>query len=502
MINDFISNAALLIASFFVMGQLFKNRPLQPSSPNATKIYWGIFYGLLGNVLMQFSIQINATTIADLRHLAIVLAAAFGGFVPAIIASVLVSLGRLLLFDITSTAIMASIGMFVIAVICGGISKLNYHPTIKAFVMNLFGLLIITFVLVMNVTDSTVLKQLLITHYIISLIGGFIAYHFSMYLAKSNEAQQELKRSMMKLKETEERFRLIAENSSDMITMHRANGEYIYISPAVKEIVRYEYPELLGKKMEELIHPDDYEETLTQFSKAVNAGGAEATYRYRSRSGDYIWLESTMKSVPYQEEGHKRVIIVSRNIHDRKQTEQKMHEANELLNRLSYQDGLTGIFNRRYFDNTIEKEWSNCFLTQSPLTLIMFDLDYFKKYNDTYGHLAGDLCLQTVAQEINQLMTPGSGYSFCRYGGEEFAVILPLTNGSDGEKFALQIKEKVQSLQIPHSSSQIADIVTLSIGMASLVPSSTNGHQDLIHEADSALYRSKTNGRNTISVYY
>jgi diguanylate cyclase (GGDEF)-like protein/PAS domain S-box-containing protein len=336
-------------------------------------------------------------------------------------------------------------------------------------------------------------------HNIISLIGGFFTYHFFVFVVRSYEVQTQLKDNVMKLKETEERFRLLAEYSSDMITMHNEKAEYIYISPAVKEIIHFEYPELLGKRMDDFIHPEDIEHTKQMFEKALYKGVAESTYRYRTNIGDYIWIESTLKSVHFEEDGSKKVIIVSRNITDRKLTEQKLQEANELLNRLSYMDGLTGVANRRYFDETLEKAWSNSYATDSPITLIMFDIDYFKKYNDTYGHLNGDFCLQSIAQAINNQIAVHNNFTFCRYGGEEFALISPSTTLEEGMRIATQIQETIKLLKIPHISSNIADIVTLSIGIATKIPKASEKLQSLIQMADSALYLSKTKGRNTIS---
>ena len=337
-------------------------------------------------------------------------------------------------------------------------------------------------------------------HYLISLAGGLFGYHFFVFVVDSNETQHQLKHSLFKVKETEERFRLLAEYSSDMITMHNDQAEYIYISPAVKEVIHFEYPELLGKTLETFIHPDDIERTNSMFQRALLEGSAESTHRYRSKFGDYIWIESTLKSVPYQEEGEKKVIIVSRNITNRKLTEQKLQEANELLNRLSYMDGLTGIANRRYFDETLLREWTNAINLHTPITLVMFDIDYFKKYNDTYGHLKGDFCLQKIAQAINDLFPEPTNCTFCRYGGEEFALILPSINGENGLEIAQQIQETVQSLKVPHKSSEIADIITLSIGIAFMYPTKLNHPDSLIKAADSALYLSKTRGRNTISI--
>ncbi|MFP5110762.1 diguanylate cyclase [Bacillaceae bacterium C204] len=499
MLKDFVSNAAILIATFSIMGVLFKEKPIDTNSPRSSKLYWGLCFGILGNVLMAFSIQINSSTIADLRHLAIVIAATFGGVLPALLSAFLIAAGRILLFGINESSILGAIGAILTGVLCGNISNINISRTLKAFLMNLIGLVIVSIIFFIRVEDVQILKTVLTIHYLISFIGGFLAYHFFDFVVHSYEAQNQLKHSLIKLKETEERFRLIAEYSSDMITMHNENAEYKYISPAVKEIIHYEYPELLGKKMEMFIHPDDICPTYDMFKKALEEGSSNSTYRYRTKMGDYVWIESALKSVYFEEDGSKKVIIVSRNITDRKLTEQKLQEANELLNRLSYMDGLTGINNRRYFDEVLVKEWSNSSTNHAPITLIMFDIDYFKKYNDTYGHLTGDFCLQSIAQAINNQITVNSDYTFCRYGGEEFALISPSTRLEEGMNIAKQIQDTIRSLEIPHISSDIADIITLSIGVASLVPAESVMPQEIIQMADNALYASKTKGRNTIS---
>ncbi len=499
MLKDFVSNATLLIASFSIMGVLFKDKPLYTSSPLSTKLYWGLCFGILGNVLMAFSIQINSSTIADLRHLAIVIAAIFGGYIPGLLAAILIAAGRIILFGINESSVLGAFGAILTGILYGGLSNINISRTLKAFLLNLIGVFITSIIFIIRIDNSHVLQNVLIMHSIISLIGGFFAYHFFVFVVNSYEVQSQLKQNVKKLKETEERFRLLAEYSSDMITMHNEKAEYIYISPAVKEIIHFEYPELLGKRMDDFIHPEDIEYTKKMFEKALHRGVAESTYRYRTNMGDYVWIESTLKSVHFEEDGSKKVIIVSRNITDRKLTEQKLQEANELLNRLSYMDGLTGIANRRYFDETLDKEWANSVTTHSPITLIMFDIDYFKKYNDTYGHLTGDFCLQSIAQAINNQMSVNSHYTFCRYGGEEFALISPSITIEEGMKIAYQIQETIKILKIPHINSKIADIVTLSIGIATMVPTSIEKPQALIQMADSALYLSKTKGRNTIS---
>lgn len=137
--------------------------------------------------------------------------------------------------------------------------------------------------------------------------------------------------------------------------------------------------------------------------------------------------------------------------------------------------------------------------THSPITLLMFDIDYFKKYNDTYGHLAGDQCLQVITSAIRDLIANNPNSTFCRYGGEEFAIIFTKTMMDEGFVLAEMIQKQVQSLKIAHSSSKIADIVTISIGIATIIPSTETQPKDLIQLVDTCLYTSKTKGRNTIS---
>lgn len=129
----------------------------------------------------------------------------------------------------------------------------------------------------------------------------------------------------------------------------------------------------------------------------------------------------------------------------------------------------------------------------------MLDIDYFKRYNDTYGHLEGDRCLQTIANKIKNEIHMHPSYTFCRYGGEEFAVILPFANTNEGIQLATKIQKAISSLKIPHISSKISDIVTLSIGVATMYPESFLDQEEIIQLADQSLYLSKTNGRNRIS---
>lgn len=173
----------------------------------------------------------------------------------------------------------------------------------------------------------------------------------------------------------------------------------------------------------------------------------------------------------------------------------ELKAANFNLENLSYTDGLTGISNRRNFDSYIEMSWNNCLNSNKPLSLIMMDIDYFKLYNDNYGHIKGDDCLKAVAKELSKSAKRTLDLS-ARYGGEEFVIILPETHKDGAEIIAEEIRKNIINLDIPHESSPISKNVTLSLGVTTMVPNNQHTISEFINDADKALYEAKSLGRN------
>ena len=171
--------------------------------------------------------------------------------------------------------------------------------------------------------------------------------------------------------------------------------------------------------------------------------------------------------------------------------------ANIKLEKLAVIDGLTGIANRRKFDDYIQSEWLRLAREKAPLSIILCDIDHFKLYNDTYGHQKGDLCLRQVAQAIKKVLKRPADLA-TRYGGEELAVILPNTSPEGAEQVANQIRLRIQSLQIPHIASPVDMYITLSQGVAGVIPNHNDSPQNLIAAADANLYRAKELGRNRV----
>ncbi|WP_086489641.1 diguanylate cyclase domain-containing protein [Thioflexithrix psekupsensis] len=177
-----------------------------------------------------------------------------------------------------------------------------------------------------------------------------------------------------------------------------------------------------------------------------------------------------------------------------------LEEANRELERLVHLDGLTQVANRRRLDRYLEKEWPHLAKEKGYLSAILCDIDYFKLYNDTHGHIEGDECLKQVAKTIEWVVHRPADL-VARYGGEEFIVLLPHTDLQGVLHVAENIRQAIQALQVPHSSSKVAPYVTVSMGVHTVIPTSHTDAASLLRPADRALYAAKKQGRNRVVVY-
>jgi diguanylate cyclase (GGDEF)-like protein len=177
----------------------------------------------------------------------------------------------------------------------------------------------------------------------------------------------------------------------------------------------------------------------------------------------------------------------------------QLEEANQVLQRLSSLDGLTGIANRRHFDEFLDQEWKRAIRDATPLSLVFIDIDFFKAYNDTYGHQMGDECLKQVANTLSgTLYRPGD--LVARYGGEEFVIVSPNIDARGAAVVAEGLRARVEALGIAHAYSRVSKYVTISLGLANTIPKKDSSPAALITTADHALYQAKQEGRNRVKV--
>jgi diguanylate cyclase (GGDEF)-like protein len=215
---------------------------------------------------------------------------------------------------------------------------------------------------------------------------------------------------------------------------------------------------------------------------------------YEAGACDYI-----MKPLePLEVLARVRAVLRSKEETDRRLVrERELTADNRRLQRLSVVDAVTGVPNRRGFDQTLERVWRSAVRNQVNVALVMIDVDFFKPYNDRLGHLAGDQCLRRVAEALRQALKRPDDF-LARYGGEEFAVILPQTDAAGAGVVAERLRTGIENLGIVHPASLIADRLTISQGFACLLPGRGEAASVLIAMADEALYKAKGSGRNQI----
>lgn len=274
--------------------------------------------------------------------------------------------------------------------------------------------------------------------------------------------------------------------------------QFAYIGPQIEALLGW--PQSSWVSVEDWasrIHPEDRERVVNFCVSQSQAGvDHEADYRALTKEGNYVWIRDVVHVV--RTEGVVDSLVgFMFDISERKKTEEELVRLHKKLEELSYTDSLTGIANRRMFDSILAVEWENARRKRQPLSLILLDIDYFKQYNDHYGHIRGDECLKQVAQAVTSAATRAKDF-IARFGGEEFVLVLPETDAEAAKKLAERCRGLIFKQQIPHERSTAGQVLTVSIGVGTIIPTTNDSPVAFIEAVDQQLYRAKQSGRNCV----
>jgi diguanylate cyclase (GGDEF)-like protein/PAS domain S-box-containing protein len=246
------------------------------------------------------------------------------------------------------------------------------------------------------------------------------------------------------------------------------------------------------------MHPDDRERVVNFCVSQSQAGvDHEADYRALTVTGDYVWIRDVVHVVRDDAGQVQALIGFMFDITERKKTEETLLTLQKELEVLSFRDGLTGVNNRRKFDAMFDHEWTEARRNVQPISLIMFDVDFFKRYNDHYGHVEGDECLKQVAQSLASAANRPRDF-FARYGGEEFVLLLPATDEAAAKAVAERCRQAIFKAQIIHDASPVSQLLTVSMGVGTIIPSGVDDPMTFLDAVDRRLYRAKQGGRDRI----
>ncbi|MDY6784623.1 MAG: diguanylate cyclase [Cyanobacteriota bacterium] len=297
------------------------------------------------------------------------------------------------------------------------------------------------------------------------------------------------------LRLSEEKFSKAFRSSPNPMTITRlSDGSHLEANEAFCQSIGYTLDEILGRTAVDL-NLWASQEARTRLFKQLTMYGEVRNYEFEFRTKSGAVRTALLSSEIIHLNGEKCLLSLSNDITERVLAEAALQKANQELKRLANLDGLTQVSNRRHFDEYFAQEWKRLMQAKLPLSLILCDVDHFKLYNDTYGHQAGDACLQRVAQTIRTTLKRRADL-VARYGGEEFAIVLPDTPAKLAIQIAEAIRLAIEAMEIYHAKSSASDYVTLSLGVVTTVPSQEFSPEAVIGVADLTLYEAKKQGRN------
>ncbi|MEY3870171.1 MAG: hypothetical protein RLZZ338_4062 [Cyanobacteriota bacterium] len=336
----------------------------------------------------------------------------------------------------------------------------------------------------------------------LQLMAGFLAG--TLHLASEFEAKNIL---LSELGESEQRYRSVITSMREGIVLQLADGQITAFNPSAERILGLTSDQIMGRTsvdmewrtIKEDGSPFPGQEHPAMVTLRTGLPLSNVVMGICKSDTELTWISINSQPLLYPNQSQPYAVVTTfADITEQKQVEEILRNQAELERLMATTDGLTQVTNRRGFDERLQSEWLRLMRGQQELSLIMLDVDFFKRYNDCYGHQAGDICLVQVAKAAAQAVKRSSDL-FVRYGGEEFAVILPNTDAAGAIAVAEFIQQAIRDLKIPHRKSDVSEFVTVSMGIATIIPSFGTSSDELIARADKALYSAKQQGRDRYS---
>ncbi|WP_338447831.1 diguanylate cyclase [Niallia oryzisoli] len=316
---------------------------------------------------------------------------------------------------------------------------------------------------------------------------------------KCSQKQVRLQRD--ELERNTKMFQAIYEKAPIGIAIIDKYGRPVNSNAKLQEMLGYSDAELSKMTFNDFSDSDDAKKNMKFLSALLNGeiDSYQLNKRYIRKDGQVMWGEVTSTLFPSPDNQSIYVIGMVADITKRIIAEQELNKAYQEMKYFSNRDGLTNIANRRYFDHYLITEWERAKDSSLPISMIIVDIDFYKKYNDSNGHLAGDGCLKQIAKILEAAVENSIGLA-ARIGGEEFAIVLPETDLSQAKMMASKIQSTISVMKIPHESSPISSFITVSIGVSTMVPTTASKPEELILKTDKALYTAKKKGRNRVEI--
>ena len=276
-----------------------------------------------------------------------------------------------------------------------------------------------------------------------------------------------------------------------------ASATFAYIGPQIERLLGWT-PESWATVDDwaARMHPDDRAWVVDYcISQSKSGIDHEADYRALHANGEYVWIRDVVHVVRDEAGAPQALIGFMFDISERKKTEHKLLEMQKQLEDFSFRDGLTGIANRRKFDAVLAEEWDAARRHTQPLSLILIDIDFFKQYNDHYGHVQGDDCLKRVGAALAAVASRPRDL-LARYGGEEFVLVLPASDEAAARHVSERVRQALFKQQIAHAGSPMGQLLTVSQGVGTIIPSASDTLVGFVDTVDRRLYLAKQGGRD------